>query len=307
MTDTITAIQDTYLKKSLEQASSLPNDKKKQISKNQHVFVVDWLKREQGHYLVNLDYDAGQWYIFLEHWDVPWMMLGDNRTIKAVQETFLKKSTEQASSLPDDQKKTISKNQELSVTGWLEDEMGHYLVELDYDAGQWYIYSGHWNVPWEDNQENKDKDNEQQELEEQSPPQIPGQINWQDMNERVSKYFRVSEVTQNDPRRIPTELIIQRNIMRIAKELDRVREQWGSAVGVTSWYRPPQVNAEVGGVPNSQHIQGSAADVYPIKGDLFEFQNWLDNQAWRDRALGYGAPRGFVHLDMRNSPIRWNY
>lgn len=130
-------------------------------------------------------------------------------------------------------------------------------------------------------------------------------VNWNDPNCQISKHFTVREVTNGDRRRIPTRADIQQNILLLAKELDKIRDDWGKPLGVTSWYRPPDVNRAVGGARNSQHIYGKAADIYPIGGNIFEFQKWLDAR-W-DKALGYGAKKGFVHLDLRPGKIRWNY
>lgn len=132
-------------------------------------------------------------------------------------------------------------------------------------------------------------------------------INWSNSAQRISKYFTVGDVTKGEAQRIPKSKAIIDNILRLAKELDKVREAWGGPIGVTSWYRPPAVNKAVGGVSNSQHINGSAADIYPIGRDISEFQKWLDAR-WT-MALGYGAKRGFCHLDLRANPakIRWNY
>lgn len=132
-------------------------------------------------------------------------------------------------------------------------------------------------------------------------------VNWNDPESPVSQYFKVVEVTQGDPRRIPTDPDIQANILELAKELDEIRDAWGSAIGVNSWYRPPAVNSEVGGATNSQHLYGKAADIRPYEGSIRRFQDWLDNGLWKDRAMGYGAHKGFVHVDLRPGRIRWDY
>lgn len=130
-------------------------------------------------------------------------------------------------------------------------------------------------------------------------------IDWSNFDCPVSVYFTVGEVTHNDRQRIPTDPQIQANILRLAAELDRVRENWGSAIQITSWYRPPAINRAVGGAKNSQHLTGKAADIRPLQGDVTAFQSWLDKR-W-DKALGYGARHGFVHCDLRPGRIRWHY
>ncbi len=130
-------------------------------------------------------------------------------------------------------------------------------------------------------------------------------INWGNPAQRISKYFTVGDVTKGEAQRVPKSKAVIDNILRLAKELDELREAWGGPIGVTSWYRPPAVNRAVGGVSNSQHINGSAADVYPIGRNIYEFQKWADAR-W-NMALGYGARKGFIHLDLRPGRIRWNY
>lgn len=43
--------------------------------------------------------------------------------------------------------------------------------------------------------------------------------------------------------------------------LDPARAIYGRPITVTSGYRSPKLNEAVGGVPNSQHIKGEAADI----------------------------------------------
>jgi len=139
-------------------------------------------------------------------------------------------------------------------------------------------------------------------------------IDWENFNQKISRFFTVGEVLQKDLRRIPTEADVINNIYAHADELDKMREEWGAPVGVTSWYRPYSINRAVGGVSNSQHLYGSAADVYDMSGNDQAFEDFL-NQHWGG-ALGYGVASGggFTHLDLRGGgwrkgpkEIRWWY
>lgn len=43
--------------------------------------------------------------------------------------------------------------------------------------------------------------------------------------------------------------------------LQPIRDAWGQPIVVSSGYRCPKLNAAIGGVKNSQHLQGQAADI----------------------------------------------
>ena len=221
-------------------------------------------------------------------------------TIVANNDTYLKKTTSQSHFLPEDQKVSVKKGQTFKLVDYSEADKGHYYVTLDYDAGDWYIWSGDWYLPWEDNLE------EDRAIETDTPSRWED-IEWNDFNAKVSKYFTVGEATNYSNKRIPKEVVVKKNIFNLAQELDKVREAWGSPIKVTSWYRPPAVNRAVGGARNSQHLYGKAADIRPVQGNIYKFQDWLDKTAWTNKALGYGAKKGFVHLDLRPGRIRWNY
>lgn len=59
----------------------------------------------------------------------------------------------------------------------------------------------------------------------------------------------------------PSEEIID-NLESLAKNvLQPIRDKYGKAINITSGYRCKELNKAVGGVSNSQHCTGNAADI----------------------------------------------
>lgn len=152
----------------------------------------------------------------------------------------------------------------------------------------------------------------------ESTPQVLNLSNiiWSDPNCKISKYFTVGEATKGEITRTPHPNSKEAsNILKLAAELDKLREAFGSPIGVTSWNRPEAINRAVGGAKDSQHKTGGAVDIYPLNGmDIYEFQKWCDKH-WYG-GFGAGASKGFVHLDIRSGGgfmtggqkgPRWNY
>ena len=84
------------------------------------------------------------------------------------------------------------------------------------------------------------------------------------------KYFSISELTHSDT---AVSLGIDNTIPKECEErvrhlvhcvLDPLREHWGLPIRVTSGYRCPELNNEVGGVEDSYHMEGCAADITAI-------------------------------------------
>lgn len=83
----------------------------------------------------------------------------------------------------------------------------------------------------------------------------------------MMQYFTISELLvsstadrlglSNDPPRWVVANL-ERLIMSV---LDPLRQQFGAPIIVNSGYRSIAVNNAVGGVPNSQHLKGQAADI----------------------------------------------
>lgn len=83
----------------------------------------------------------------------------------------------------------------------------------------------------------------------------------------MGKYFTIDELCKSDTAKkkginnTPTAEIKQKLEVLIDELLDPVREAWGKPIRVNSGYRCAKLNKAVGGVANSQHMKGEAADL----------------------------------------------
>jgi len=93
-------------------------------------------------------------------------------------------------------------------------------------------------------------------------------------------------------------------IVRIARMAQQARERIGRPFHVTSWYRPPEINARVGGVSNSRHIVGDAIDFYcdGLTGDQLY---WFLGSWWPGGLGRYASFPYLFHIDARSYRARW--
>lgn len=137
-------------------------------------------------------------------------------------------------------------------------------------------------------------------------PTAPTAVNWDDWDSRVSRWFTVGEAFQWDPyRRDRATTDVKQNICKLAARLDELRDKFGP-LGVTSWFRDPETNRRVGGVSNSQHLLGWAADVYPSQHDSRDFERWCEANWPGGVGRGQNSGRGFTHLDLGPRRV-WDY
>ena len=129
---------------------------------------------------------------------------------------------------------------------------------------------------------------------------------------RVTPNVTYGELALNDPARRFLRQEQCDTALELCKYLEQVRSHFGgNPIVITSGYRPPAINASVGGASNSEHLYNmtgvGAVDFY-VKGvDIYKVQEYCD-RTWA-YSLGYGAPKGFVHLGIRlgRPRVRWNY
>jgi uncharacterized protein YcbK (DUF882 family) len=89
----------------------------------------------------------------------------------------------------------------------------------------------------------------------------------------------------------------------LLKLLDKIRETVAKPVAISCAYRCPQHNKEVGGVPNSFHQQGVAADIY-VDGMSVEELATVAEKCGAD-GIGRYYKKHFVHVDKRGYKGRW--
>ena len=91
----------------------------------------------------------------------------------------------------------------------------------------------------------------------------------------------------------------------LLEKLDVLRELAGVPVIVTNGYRCPKHNAEVGGVENSQHVLGTAADIYCDNLSVDELAELAVKVGFD--GIGRYYQDGFVHVDCRDDGESPNY
>ena len=202
--------------------------------------------------------------------------------VEATQGTWLKKRPVQAVELGEKEKVAVEKGSSYAVSAYTEVARdGHARVELSGGAGTWFLFESHW-----------------QREQKPSGEALLAEVNWSDFDCLVTPNLSVGEVLQWDRRRIPgANASVRLRILRTAQEFQKIRDAWGRPLGVTSFYRPEPINAQVGGVSGSRHTTGEAMDIYPTTASLESFYQWI-RVRWSG-GLGDGRRRGFVHLDTR--------
>ena len=115
-------------------------------------------------------------------------------------------------------------------------------------------------------------------------------------NIKLSNHFTLAEFCNlgKYPDNIPTVQQIANMAYGCRQLLEPARKAIGCPIIVNSGFRNPRVNALVGGVRNSQHLRGQAADIRPK--DLRQFQRlvaFLKSHDMTDQLL---TGSGWLHI-----------
>lgn len=105
-------------------------------------------------------------------------------------------------------------------------------------------------------------------------------------NFKLKEFYVSDTAKKNKIDNIPPKEIIDNISELVDNLLDPLRDAWfkkyKSGIKVNSGYRCKELNKAVGGVENSAHLTGYAADLVPINGRRIEFikfcQEWIKDK-----------------------------
>jgi uncharacterized protein YcbK (DUF882 family) len=122
---------------------------------------------------------------------------------------------------------------------------------------------------------------------------------------KITTNFNLEEFNCKDGSLMPNTVMI--NIIKLAKNLQVLRDYLGASITVNSGYRSPKYNAKIGGVKNSQHLLGNASDLM-VKGftpkQVAEAIEKLIKEGKMQQG-GIGVYPTFTHYDIRGTKARW--
>ncbi len=119
----------------------------------------------------------------------------------------------------------------------------------------------------------------------------------------VGGSFTWAEATRGGSRMPPNQSTLN-SMIRIADLAQQARNRVARPFVITSWYRDPVVNAAVGGVSDSRHINGDAIDFYcdGLTGDEIY---WMLDPWWPGGLGRYVSFPYLCHIDARGYRARW--
>jgi uncharacterized protein YcbK (DUF882 family) len=122
---------------------------------------------------------------------------------------------------------------------------------------------------------------------------------------KITTNFSLEEFNCKDGSTMPNDVMI--NIIKLAKNLQVLRDAINKTISITSGYRSHDYNKIIGGAKDSQHIKGTAADI-KVKGMTpKEVAKVIEGLIANGKMTqgGIGIYPSWVHYDCRKIKARW--
>lgn len=123
---------------------------------------------------------------------------------------------------------------------------------------------------------------------------------------KLTQNFNKIEFDSKDGAEMPPIIIIQ--IKELAEDLQVIRDYINKPIHINSAYRSITHNKDIGGVRNSYHTKGMAADI-TVKGYTPRKLARVILKLMKEEKItkgGIGLYNGFVHYDIRGRYAFWN-
>lgn len=121
-------------------------------------------------------------------------------------------------------------------------------------------------------------------------------------------YFTLKEMTESSTAKAyqidnkPKEEYIKENLKKIMYILDLTRVHIGKPIYINSGYRCKKLNEMVGGVSNSMHTKGLAADFRTkSNSDIEKIYNYLDTRREKFQITELIKYEKFIHMAVSQS------
>tara|TARA_R110000822_G_scaffold33947_2_gene96417 strand:+ start:1019 stop:1405 length:387 start_codon:yes stop_codon:yes gene_type:complete len=124
---------------------------------------------------------------------------------------------------------------------------------------------------------------------------------------KLTKNFSKSEFECSCGCEMPKKVLD--NIKILSKQLQAIRVITEQPIKINSAYRCAKHNESIGGVFNSQHVLGKAADIVVKEHTAEEVYELLEELMNHNTILqgGLGKYNSFTHMDFRGKKARWDF
>lgn len=131
------------------------------------------------------------------------------------------------------------------------------------------------------------------------------------INENLSDHFTLGELIKSETaerkgiNNFPPEPLLPKLKRLCIEVLEPIRVHYGKAFRPNSGYRSPELNAEIGGSPTSQHCKAEAVDIEIAGISNYDLAVWVKDNLIFDQLIlecyQRGQPSsGWVHISLKN-------